>query len=156
MLGRIYKTLCEFAECENIADHKNGPYKLPSFCKDHAPADYHRMDIVECSIVGCKYIAIFTSGGVKFCMNHKQFNMPQLHNKFPCKTVDCTEDAAFGFAGGVAYSCSAHKKEGMIYMRSKCLAPGCDRKAFYNYKNDEKPIYCTEHKLGNMSTKRGK
>ena len=41
-------------------------------------------------------------------------------------------------------------------MPRKCCNPDCNKRSSYNYKNENKPLYCKDHKLVDMVDVRSK
>ena len=67
-----------------------------------------------------------------------------------CKEKDCKIQPVFNKEGETkALYCSAHKKEGMVDVKSKtCLE--CKKRPAFNKKGETKALYCSQHKLEGM------
>jgi hypothetical protein len=82
------------------------------------------------------------------CKEHKEEF--KLVSKL-CQEDNCNKFSSFNYCGEIKKYSSLHKKPNMIEISGKkCIYEGCNVSPSFNFKNDNKPLYCNLHKLDDM------
>ena len=87
-----------------------------------------------------------------YCSKHKNKDMINIRLHV-CEK--CNKLAKYCEEGNIPKFCIDHKRGNMIDLTfKKCIFINCDKLAQYNYSNEKKGIYCSNHKFIGMTKRK--
>lgn len=123
------------------------------YCDEHKKCNMVNLRSYKCKFPGCDKTASYGNekDGIKVtCKEHRSPEMIYLSSNIDnkCHEDDCEIVASYNYIGEKkGIFCNAHKKYGMVHLKTKkCAEKDCIKLALYGFEKDKIKLYCKDHK----------
>ena len=150
--------LCNYEDCETIANFNIAGSTNGMYCFAHKSVDMIDINVKRCIHDGCDKRALFNKREepARFCSVHRTEYMIDVISR-KCKETDCIKQPCYNFSDKTKpVYCIDHKIIGMIDLKNpRCIHIDvnnirCNIRPYYNNYGETKPLFCLKHKSDTM------
>jgi hypothetical protein len=150
--------LCNYEDCETIANFNIAGSTNGRYCFAHKSVDMIDINVTRCIHDGCDKRALFNKKEepAMFCSVHRTEHMIDVISR-KCKENDCIKQPCYNFSDEKKpIYCLDHKIIGMIDLKNpRCIHIDvnnirCTIRPYYNNYGETKSLFCSKHKKEGM------